>query len=110
MSGVTGHAHGMGAAHNSVSSAPLYAAATPSRPTAADTSTETILAWACGLRRTARYSAPGMGKSLVNLASPVSNAGSSRRNIGVPMTIAGRSSVMLISCPRSGWPRRRALT
>ena len=46
-------------------------------------------AWAYGLRSTARCSAPGMTRSLVNLASPVSSAGSSRRSIGVPITFVG---------------------
>ncbi len=45
MSGVTAHAHGIGP-HESRRSAPLYAATTPGMPSAADTSTLRMRAWA----------------------------------------------------------------
>ena len=40
-----------------------------------------------------------MLRSLVNLASPVSSAGSSRRSIGVPITLAACSSTIVMREP-----------
>ena len=54
MSSVTGQAHGIGAAHTSARSAPLYTATTPGSSVAAAVSTPTIRAWAYGLRTTAQ--------------------------------------------------------
>src|SRR6266508_6416228 len=101
MSSVTGHAQGIGAAHASARSEPVYTATTPGRDVASDTSIEMIRAWAYGLRATARCSAPGIARSLVNLVSPVSSAGSSRRSIRCPMNGAGAVSVVVIVGVRS---------
>src|SRR5262245_16552013 len=98
MSVVTAQAHGMGAPQRSCRSAPEYAATTPGCSSAPLTSTLVMRACAYGLRSTARWTAPGITRSLVNLASPVSSAGSSRRSIGVPMTrLACFSSTTVMS-------------
>jgi hypothetical protein len=103
MSSVTGQAHGIGAAHSSARSAPVYTARTPSIAAAALVSIDRILAWAYGLRNTAMYSAPGTFMSLVNTASPVRSTGSSLRSNRLPITpvaVVG-SSVMVMSGPPS---------
>ena len=46
MSSVTGQAHGIGAAHTSARSAPLYTATTPGSALAAAVSMLTMRAWA----------------------------------------------------------------
>ena len=100
MSAVTGHAHGIGAAHSAARSAPVCTATTPGRLAAAEVSMRRMRAWAYGLRTSARWRAPGTARSLVNLASPVSSAGSSRRSSRWPITpVAGAASVVVIATP-----------
>jgi hypothetical protein len=65
-------------------SAPLKAATTPGRSRAAETSTETMRAWAIGLRRMAAWSIPGRRMLSVQLVCPVSRRASSRRSWGRP--------------------------
>src|SRR6056297_1180049 len=101
MSSVTGHAHGIGAAHVSDRSAPVYTARTPGTAAAAEVSIDVMRAWAYGLRRTAMYSAPGIFMSLVKTDSPVSSAGSSLRSRRVPSTLVVESSVTVIAGPPS---------
>ena len=99
MSGVTGHAQGIGAAHNDSRSTPVYTATTPGNAAARVVSILTMRACACSERLTAKCNAPGMLRSLVNFPSPVRRAGSSRRRRRVPITVFGRLSVIVMTFP-----------
>ena len=97
MSSVTAQADGMGLAHSSSRSAPVCTATTPGIVAAAAVSMLRIRAWAKGLRRTARCSTPGMGRSAVYFASPVSSGASSRRTMRLPTNgAAERASVAVM--------------
>ena len=63
----------------------MCTATTPSMADAAEVSMALMRACAYGLRSTARNRAPGIGRSAVYLASPVSSGASSRRSMRVPM-------------------------
>ena len=110
MSGVTGHAQGIGEAHDDCRSLPVYMAITPAIFNAAETSIDLIFACANGERKTERCNAPGIFKSFVNFASPVSSGGSSRRSNLVPITEVGLFSVIVMIDPFTLRSRRRAQT
>ena len=78
MSSVTGQAQGSMPA-GSARSAPLNAATTPGRSSAADTSTRVIRACAIGLRRIAMCSMPGSVMLSVHVVRPVISRASSLR-------------------------------
>ncbi len=114
MSAVTGHAHGIGAAHASSRSAPVKAATTPGIALAAERSIESIRPLATVLRTRARWSIPGALRSAAKRASPVKRAASSRLSMRVPRTlVAGASAVVMSHLPRwrppSRVPERRQL-
>src|ERR687893_913726 len=85
MSSVTGQPVGIPMAHSPARSSPVKTATTPGLSLAAETSIERILAWACGLRRSAKWSIPGSRMSSANSACPVRSAGSSLRSTLLPM-------------------------
>src|SRR5947199_2421901 len=76
MSGVTGQAQGSEPC-SSAKSAPLYAATTPGRCSAGDTSTRVTLACAIGLRSTAMCSIPANWLLSVHCVCPVTSLASS---------------------------------
>src|SRR6478735_4133544 len=84
---------------SSASSAPLNTASTPSRGRASAQSTDLISACGCGERSTAACSMPGGLRSLVNVALPVSSAGSSRRLTSRPIHVRVSTA---IGCPLDG--------
>jgi hypothetical protein len=83
MSSVTGHAHGR-LPCTSATSAPVNAATTLGRPSAAETSIEVIRADANGLRRIAMCSMPGSVMLSVQLVRPVMSRASSFRRRAAP--------------------------
>ena len=72
---------------------------TPAIFSAAETSIDLIFACAYGDRKTDKCNAPGIFKSLVNFASPVSSGGSSRRKSRVPIMLVGLFSVIVMTSP-----------
>ena len=85
-------------------------AITPAIFNAAEISIDLIFACAYGERKTERCNAPGIFKSFVNFASPVSSGGSSRRSNLVPITEVGLFSVIVMTDPVTLRSRRRAQT
>src|SRR5918998_2221407 len=85
MSSVTGQPVGIPMAHSPARSSPVKTSTTPGLSLAAETSIERILAWAWGLRRSAKWSIPGSRMSSVKSACPVRSAGSSLRSTLLPM-------------------------
>src|SRR5918994_6319799 len=91
ISSVTGQAQGMGPAQSSARSSAVKAAVTPGCSSAAETSRLVIFAWAKGLRSTAMCSVPGSLMLSVQLARPVTRAGSSLRGTPPPTYFSGAS-------------------
>src|SRR3712207_2116152 len=72
-------------AHSPARSTPVKTATTPGLPRAPVTSIERILAWASGLRRSARCSIPGSRISSARSPCPFRGAGSSLHSTLLPM-------------------------
>ncbi len=104
MSGVTGQAQGR-LPCSSAKSAPENAAITPGTCLAAVTSTDVILACACGLRRKAMCSRPGRMMLSVQLVWPVSSRASSLRRRALPSSGAGVCGASVCAVMASLLPR-----
>src|SRR5881396_3867399 len=72
-------------------SRPVSTACTPSRRVAAETSIETIRAWACELRSSLQYSIRGKARSSANFVVPVTFATASTLRCAFPIMADGRT-------------------